>query len=134
MKIHSIALCLIPIAGTIFLTSCDSSSVDVTAAAEQTSPTPADVSIFLQRTEQELDELFHRAALINWDYYTNITDENEARVAEVDAEVTRKLVDLANATKQYQEVQVTATERRMLDVMSRGITFLRPQPREPLND
>lgn len=126
MKIHSIALRLIPIVATIFLTSCDSSSVEVTTAVDQASPTSADVSIFLQRTEQELDELFHRAALINWDYYTNITDENEARVAEVDAEVTRKLVDLANATKQYQEVQVTPEERRMLGIVSRGITIPAP--------
>jgi peptidyl-dipeptidase A len=81
---------------------------------------------FLQQTEVELDELFNRAALINWDYYTNITDEKEARVAEVDAEVTRKLVELANATKLYQAAEVSVDERRMLDMLSRGITIPAP--------
>lgn len=81
---------------------------------------------FLQQTEVDLDELFHRAALINWDYATNINEENERRVAQIDAEVTRKLVDLANATKLYQDVRLPADQRRMLDMLSRGITIPAP--------
>ncbi len=81
---------------------------------------------FLQQAEAELDELFYRSALVNWDYATNITEENEARVAQVDAELTRKMVDLANATKEFQGVELAGDERRMLDILSRGITIPAP--------
>lgn len=110
-----------------FVASCSNEELSAPVSDNQTDSQDATEALdFLQQTEAELDELFHRAALINWDYATNITDENEILVAAVDAEVTRKMVDLANATKQFQQVDLPVKERRLMDILSRGITLPAP--------
>lgn len=121
---HLIKLLILSAAAAVML-SCFDQPQEQNSNSATLSPAEQ-ARAFLRQTEVELDELFYRAALVNWDYATNITEENEARVAEVDAELTRKMVDLANATKNFQGVELAGHERRMLDILSRGITIPAP--------
>ena len=95
-------------------------------SSKEAGPSLADVETFLSETEAELDELFARSAQVSWTYATDITDEHAAAMAEVDAEVTKKLVDLANATKKFKDMDLPDDMQRQIDVLRGGITIPAP--------
>ncbi len=107
-------------------TSTSTTKTPTTETSEASGPTIADVEAFLDATEAELDVLFTRSSVVNWQYATDITEEHEKLVAEDGALLTEKLVDLANATKKFQGLDLPDDLQRKVDILRGGITIPAP--------
>ena len=119
-------------ASMLVLAACGNNSEAPTTTAPapeatvETGPTVADARAFLNEAEAELDVMFTRSSEVNWAYATDINEENEAAVSEDSALLTAKMVELANATKKFQGMDLPADLQRKMDILRGGITIPAP--------
>ncbi len=104
----------------------ETAAPEVSAEPADAGPTTDDVKTFILEAEMELDRMFTRSSEINWQYATDITPEHEAAVAEDGAILTAKMVELANATKKFQGVDLPPALQRKVNILRGGITIPAP--------
>lgn len=105
-------------------------AVDTAPVAEvETRATVQDAREYLEAAERDIVDLSLRASQIYWDQATNITPENNARVAEVGTEVAELSTRLANEAKQFNDITLPDDMRRKVDMLKRGSNF--PAPDRP---
>ncbi len=94
-----------------------------------TLPSPAAAAAFLAHAEQALAAAEERRERRLWVYQTYLTDDTEKIAAEASEELTRLGVEFAIEARRYHELDLDATTRRKLDLLSRAIVL--PAPSDP---
>ena len=89
-------------------------------------PTVDEAEAFIADAEERLAAMSRRSSQIAWAYQTDITTENEQANAAISAEQTALRVDLANATKRYQDLDLPPVLQRKMDILRGGITIPAP--------
>lgn len=128
------------------LTACGNGGSDApseTAAAEKPIVTETQASqngiefetsadgakAFLEHVDAEFGAMSKKASPVFWAQATNINDETNAAAAAAGAEWTKLSVSLANATKQFNDVELPADLARKMGRLKAGITI--PAPSTP---
>ncbi len=114
----------------LFATACASLSLtpDIAQPAEVTKAelTAEDAAIFIADAEADLAEFSEYAARIYWNQATNISYDTNWLAAKVGAEYTEKVVGYANATKQFEDLDLPAELARKMQILKSGITLPAP--------
>lgn len=88
--------------------------------------TAADAATFLAATEQELLEVWSAADLVEWDFQTDITDENEKRASEASQKRSEATTAKAKETTRFDGLDLPYDDRRRLDQLKH--TIILPAP------
>ncbi|XPF93955.1 M2 family metallopeptidase [Colwellia sp. RE-S-Sl-9] len=108
------------------------------ASVKSTSPTPQeanqaltakDAETFLNNTEQDLIKLGIEANQAEWIYSNFITEDTEALSARVSQKTTEASVKYAIEAAKFDNVNVSADQKRKLDMLKLGLVM--PAPQDP---
>lgn len=108
------------------------------ASVKSTSPTPQeanqaltaqDAETFLNNTEQDLIKLGIEANQAEWIYSNFITEDTEALSARVSQKTTEASVKYAIEAAKFDNVDVSADQKRKLDMLKLGLVM--PAPQDP---
>ena len=81
---------------------------------------------FLDDADAQLAAMSKKASPVFWEQATNINDETNAAAAAAGAEWTKLGVSLANATKQFNDVELPSDLARKMGRLKAGITIPAP--------
>ncbi|WP_448547186.1 M2 family metallopeptidase [Thalassotalea fusca] len=127
-KKTGIALCVI--AG---LAACNNETVEnKSAAATKAQPAPLtsnDAQKFLDDVEQQLVKLNLEGARAEWIYSNFITDDTASLAAEASQRSTEAGVKFAMEAAKFDDVEVTADQRRKLNILKQSLVM--PAPQDP---
>jgi len=127
-KKTGIALCVI--AG---LAACNNEPVENKSAsankAQQAPLTSKDAQKFLDDVEQQLVKLNLEGARAEWIYSNFITDDTAALAAEASQRSTEAGVKFAMEAAKFDNVEVTADQRRKLNILKQSLVM--PAPQDP---
>lgn len=116
----------------LMLTGCSSVSEpapDTAQAAPAYEKTVAGVESFLKDAEAKIAKQSEYASRVAWAQATNINFDTNWLAAQSGAEYTKLVVDLANATKQFEGVELSDELARKMQILRSGITI--PAPSRP---
>jgi peptidyl-dipeptidase A len=111
------------VSSTLTLTACNNTAPEVQQATEK------DAEIFLAQSEQTLLDLYKRSSRANWIYANFITEDTANLAAEVNREQTDIIVKLASEAARFDNVELSADNRRKMDKLKLNLTL--PAPQEP---
>ncbi len=113
--------------GCAALTGEDAAAtLETTAAPASAAPTVEDAYAFMAAAEADLAELSEYAARIYWLQATNINFDSNWLAAKVGAEYTEKVVGYANATKQFEGLDLPEELARKMQMLQAGLTLPAP--------
>ena len=105
------------------LTSCAGEPVDEAPAG----PTVEEAQAFAKRADQGFREHWVALELAAWDYYTNITDENQARMSAEDEKLMAFVAEIVPESRKYAGVEgLDAESARILELIPRATVLPAP--------
>ncbi|NMP16608.1 M2 family metallopeptidase [Thalassotalea sp. Y01] len=134
MKLIKSSLAIV-IASALATTACSDDTDKVVSkapiAAKADQSTQADtlqpVAEFLVETEQEMTRLINESSKIEWVYQNFITEDTAALAASAGKEYSEAGVRFALQAAKYDGQQVSAEQRRKLDILKQALVLPAPQ-------
>ncbi|MDO7086339.1 M2 family metallopeptidase [Pseudocolwellia sp. AS88] len=108
------------------------SSEQTTPVAQQSKQqelTSQDAEVFLTKAEKEFEQLSLEGSQVEWVYSNFITEDTEALSARTNQKITEVGVKYAMEAANYDNVEVTADQRRKLDMLK--LSLVMPAPQDP---
>ncbi|WP_068545267.1 M2 family metallopeptidase [Thalassotalea crassostreae] len=119
------------VAGSIAVTGCNQEQNSTVSngekSAEKQSYSQADVTNFLAQTAQELERLNNEGSKIEWIYQNFITEDTAALSAKAAQEYSEAGVRFALEAAKFDDVEVTAEQRRQLGILKQALVLPAPQ-------
>ena len=115
----------VAVAALVGLVACGGGEV-AEAPSDAPDPRVTEARAFLDDADAKLAAMSRQASPIFWEYATNINAETAAARAKAGADYTKLGVSLANATKQFNDVELPADLARKMGRLKSGITIPAP--------
>ena len=115
----------VAVAALVGLVACGGGEV-AEAPSDAPDPRVTEARAFLNDADAKLAAMSRQASPIFWEYATNINAETAAARAKAGADYTKLGVSLANATKQFNDVELPADLARKMGRLKSGITIPAP--------
>lgn len=96
---------------------------------KQQTLTTADAEKFLNRVEKEFVKLSLEANQVEWVYNNFITEDTQALSARTNQKITEAGVKYAIAAAKFDDIEVTADQRRKLNMLK--LSLVMPAPQDP---
>lgn len=105
----------------------DSEPKTVEAQKKSAEDLTEDARTFIKKASTAFREYSLRASKVYWEFSTNITEETQKAVQEIDAEGTKLAVEWANKAKRFNDFNLPPKEKRVIDGIKAGLTIPAPQ-------
>jgi len=110
----------------IGLSACGGGEKTDAAAENKTDPRVMEAKAFLDDADAQIAAMAKKGSPIFWAYATNINDDTAKARAQAGAEWTQLGVSLANASKQFNDVDLPADLARKMGRLKSGTTIPAP--------
>ena len=110
----------------LVLAACSGSTAENGNSGSKGKVTVADAQAYVADAEIKLAEMNEYASRIAWSQATNITFDTNWLAAKSGAEYTTLAVDLANGTKQFEGLDLSADLARKIQILQSSITIPAP--------
>ncbi len=118
------------VAATIAISGCEQKTDTKVEHSVQTANNKVDVENFLAQTGKELERLNNEGSKIEWIYQNFITDDTAALSAAAAQEFSEAGVKFALAAAKFDKVEVSAEQRRKLNMLKQALVLPAPQDSE----
>ncbi|MEW6981976.1 M2 family metallopeptidase [Colwelliaceae bacterium 6471] len=128
LKLTGLAICI-----AASLSACNKANNDVQTAAEPAAQntemqklTAKDAEVFLANVEKEIEVLNIEGARAEWIYQNFITDDTSALSSAANQKSTEAGVAFAMEAAKFDDVEVTADQRRKLNILKQSLVIPAP--------